>query len=37
MFQRLWVQIPAPYTGWLLHFSHIFVVGIVMFVLKVDN
>ena len=26
MFRRLWVPIPAPYTGWTWHFSHWFVV-----------
>ena len=26
MFWRLWVQIPAPYTGWKWHFAHWFVV-----------
>ena len=30
MFQRLWVRIQALYTGWTWHFSHIFVVKIVM-------
>ena len=30
MFERLWVRIPAPYTGWRFgHFSHWFVVNIV--------
>ena len=28
-FQRSWVRIPAPYTGWTF-FPHIFVVKIVM-------
>ena len=32
MFQRSWVPIPAPYTGW--SFSHIFVVKIVMMFFK---
>ena len=35
MFGRLWVLIPAPYTGWT--FSHLFVVKIVMFVRKDEN
>ena len=30
MFQRLWVRIPSPYTGWT--FFTLFVVKIVMFV-----
>ena len=34
MFQKLWVRIPAPYTGWTSHFSHVFVVKIVWFVWK---
>ena len=29
-FQRLWVRIPSPYTGWTWHFSHLFVVKIVL-------
>ena len=36
MFQRSWVRIPAPYTGWTF-FSHVFVVKIVMFVRKDEN
>ena len=35
MFQRSWVQIPAPYTRWT--FSHLFVVKIVMCVWKDKN
>ena len=34
MFQRPWVWIPAPDTGWTWHFSHSFVVKIVLFVWK---
>ena len=30
MFQRSWVRILAPYTGWTWHFSHWFVVKIVI-------
>ena len=37
MFQRSWVQIPALYTGWKWHFSHLFVVKIVKCVWKDDN
>ena len=33
-FQRLWVQIPAPYTGWKCRFLHWFVFKIVLFVWK---
>ena len=33
-FQRSWVQIPAPDTGWTWHFSHSFIVKIVLFVWK---
>ena len=35
MFQKSWVQIQAPYTGWT--FSHLFVVKNVMFVWKDKN
>ena len=34
MFQRLWIRILAPETGWTLYFSHWFVVKIVLFVWK---
>ena len=34
MSERLWVRIPALYTGWTLHFSRLFVVKIVLFVWK---
>ena len=35
MFERSWVQILAPYTGWTFgHFSHWFVVKTVLFVWK---
>ena len=37
VFRRSWVQILTPYTLWTYHFSHIFVVGIVMFVWKDEN
>ena len=33
-FQRSWVWIPAPDTGWIWHFSHWFVVEIILFVWK---
>ena len=34
IFRRLWVQIPAPYTGWAFLNIHLFVLKIVMFVWK---
>ena len=34
MIKRTWVWIPAPYTGWTWHFSHWFVVRIVLFAWK---
>ena len=36
MFQRSWVQIPVPYTGWTV-FSHLFVVKNVLFVRRDEN
>ena len=34
MFKRPWVRIPATYTRWIWHFSHLFAVKIVFFVWK---
>ena len=36
-FERSWVWIPAPYTGWTWQFSHWFVVKIVLFVWKIQK
>ena len=36
MFQRFWVRIPAPYTGWIF-FTYLFATKIVTFVWKYKN
>ena len=37
VFGRSWVWIPAPYTGWTWHFSHLFALKFLLFVWKDKN